>query len=134
MNENKKKPSRKRNRGIRIRMTDEEYKKAMQLYKKSGEPSLQAFGMDAIFKGKFISKAYTNQMKELNRNFADYIQQLRGIATNINQIAHVANGTGYADINSAKELNAEVLEELEKGGELWQSIRSLVADATPTEQ
>lgn len=115
-------------------MTDEEYKKAMQLYKKSGEPSLQAFGMDAIFKGKFISKAYTNQMKELNRNFADYIQQLRGIATNINQIAHVANGTGYADINSAKELNAEVLEELEKGGELWQSIRSLLADATPTEQ
>lgn len=114
-------------------MTEAEYKKVKKLMSQANEASTQAFVLNAIFKGKFTSQEEAKELMELNRNFADYIQQLRGIATNINQIAHVANGTGYADINFATELNAEVLKEIEKGGELWQSIRSLVANATHTE-
>ena len=31
-------------------------------------------------------------LKEISRTFSEYVKQLRGIGTNVNQMAHVANG------------------------------------------
>ena len=40
--------------------------------------------------------------------FYDTLEQLRGIATNINQIARVANQTRVIDVNSLKEFEKDV--------------------------
>ena len=43
-----------------------------------------------------------------DEKFYDALEQLRGIATNINQIARVANQTRAIDIDSLKEFEKEV--------------------------
>lgn len=43
-----------------------------------------------------------------DEKFYDTLEQLRGISTNINQIARVANQTRAIDIDSLKEFEKEV--------------------------
>ena len=43
-----------------------------------------------------------------DEKFYDTLEQLRGVATNINQIARVANQTRVIDIDSLKEFEKEV--------------------------
>lgn len=43
-----------------------------------------------------------------DEKFYDTLEQLRGIATNINQIARVANQTRVIDVNSLKEFEKDV--------------------------
>lgn len=64
----------------------------------------------------FISESSFFRMCILNKEikekpdekFYDTLEQLRGIATNINQIARVANQTRAIDIDSLKEFEKEV--------------------------
>lgn len=66
--------------------------------------------------GGFISESDFFRMCILNKEikekpdekFYDTLEQLRGIATNINQIARVANQTRAIDIDSLKEFEKEV--------------------------
>jgi ferritin len=43
-----------------------------------------------------------------DEKFYDTLEQLRGIATNINQIVRVANQTRTIDVNSLKEFEKDV--------------------------
>ena len=64
----------------------------------------------------FISESDFFRMCILNKEikekpdekFYDTLEQLRGIATNINQIARVANQTRVIDVDSLKEFEKEV--------------------------
>ena len=66
--------------------------------------------------GGFISESDFFRMCILNKEikekpdekFYDTLEQLRGIATNINQIARVANQTRAINIDSLKEFEKEV--------------------------
>ena len=75
------------------------------------------------------------ELKHLNKTFADFEQQLRGLATNVNQMAHVANGLGA--IPTVRELQtiSEQLSSYRKESEAqWQSIRSLIKQQKVIEQ
>lgn len=66
--------------------------------------------------GGFISESSFFRMCILNKEikekpdekFYDTLEQLRGIATNINQIARVANQTRAIDVDSLKDFEQEV--------------------------
>ena len=66
--------------------------------------------------GGFISESSFFRMCILNKEikekpdekFYDTLEQLRGIATNINQMARVANQTRAIDVNSLKEFEKDV--------------------------
>ena len=66
--------------------------------------------------GGFISESDFFRMCILNKEikekpdkkFYDALEQLRGVATNINQIARVANQTRIIDVDSLKDFEKEV--------------------------
>lgn len=63
-----------------------------------------------ISESSFFRMCITNkEIKEkTDEKFYDTLEQLRGIATNINQIARVANQTRVIDVDSLKEFEKDV--------------------------
>ena len=75
------------------------------------------------------------ELKRLNKTFADFEQQLRGLATNVNQMAHVANGLGAIPTVSELQTISEQIASYRKESEAqWQSIRSLIKQQKVTGQ
>lgn len=84
---------RKRNHAIYIRMTTDEYIKLQSKVKQSGL-SLQAFMINAALEGRVATLDELNALRDHCKWLEDIDKQLRGIGTNVNQLAHVANGQG----------------------------------------
>ena len=84
---------RKRNHSICIRMTDDEYERLMNRIESTGKTQ-QAYILDAALNSEITSDETIEKLKLIHVAFADIDKQLRGIGTNINQMAHVANGKG----------------------------------------
>ena len=84
---------RKRNHAVYIRMTNDEYNKLQSKVKQSGL-SMQAFIINASLEGRIATLDELNTLREHSRWLEDIDRQLRGIGTNINQLAHIANGQG----------------------------------------
>ncbi len=84
---------RKRNHSIYIRMTDDEYERLMNRIESTGKTQ-QAYILDAALNSEITSDETIEKLKLIHIAFADIDKQLRGIGTNINQMAHVANGKG----------------------------------------
>ena len=82
---------RKRNHAITIRMSDEEYKFFQGKLSQTGQTQ-QSYILNAIRGATIVSAEEVKELQKLNKGFADMMRQLRGIATNVNQMAHVANG------------------------------------------
>lgn len=75
------------------------------------------------------------EWKKLNRQFGELVRQIRGMATNVNQMAHVANGTG--ELPSLKKLNKtenQIYHFRKECDEQWQSIRRLISQQNHMEQ
>ena len=97
-------PNRKRNRTVSFRMNDEEYNAFRKRVIESG-----------VSQQRFI---------EISRTFEDYVRQVRGMATNINQMAHVANGKGMIPQETELKKLAATVEGIGKESEkIWRSIR-----------
>ena len=77
---------RKRDKAITIRMTEEEYALLCSKLAQTGI-SQQAFVINAITGIAIIPSEQTAVLKEISSTFASLEQQLRGMATNINQMA-----------------------------------------------
>lgn len=119
----KSKINRTRGKAVTIRMTDAEYSILLERVEESGL-SQQAFIINAI-KGAVISPSdEIAVLKDLNKSFSDLNTQFRGLATNVNQMAHIANGHGYLPTLTELEKLMFMLSDYRKEHEkIWQSIR-----------
>ena len=125
---------RKRNRTITIRMSDEEYKFFQERLSQTGQTQ-QSYILNAIRGVSIVSAEEVKELQKLNKGFADMMRQLRGLATNVNQMAHVANGTGELPVVVALEKFGKSIEKFRKEEEKrWQSIRQLISQQSHTER
>ena len=125
---------RKRNHAITIRMSDEEYKFFQGRLSQTGQTQ-QSYILNAIRGATIVSMEEVKELQKLNKGFADMIRQLRGLAINVNQMAHIANGTGELPAVSALEKVGKSIEKFRKEEEeRWQSIRQLISQQSHTER
>lgn len=127
----KKNPARRRNRAVTVRMTDEEYLAMKARVDESGLPQ-QTYMIEAVTGAPIISaddaSSLLQEWKANSRDLSDLSRQLRGLGTNVNQMARIANG--YGDLPSEQYLHriSENVDQAKKGvNQIWQSIRSLIS-------
>ena len=85
---------RKRNYTVTIRMNKAEYDLLQNKVKESGQTQ-QAVVIHAIAGLKIASAEEVEELKTLNQILAEILSQLRGAATNLNQIARKMNTDGF---------------------------------------
>ena len=125
---------RRRNKAITIRLTEEEYALLCSKLKQTGV-SQQAYIISAIKDVSVIPSDQLAVMKEISATFSSLEQQLRGMATNINQMARIANSRNYAPgIRVLEKISREIAGYRKDSEEIWQSIRSLTAQQKATGQ
>ena len=131
---NKKKVKRKRDISVTFRMNADEYALLQNKVKDSGLTQ-QAYIINAIQETPIISSDEIAVQKELSKNFAVLVQQLRGLATNVNQMAHVANGQGYLPTTQTLHETADEISKYHKESEnIWQLIRLSINQLNRTER
>ena len=115
-------------------MTDEEYALLCSKLEQTGV-SQQAFVINAIIGAAIIPSNQIAVLKEISSTFASLEQQLRVMATNINQIARIANSRNYAPgIKILEKISQEISGYRKDSEEIWQSIRSSIAHQKATGQ
>ena len=125
---------RKRNRTITIRMSDEEYTFLQGRLLLTGQTQ-QSYILNAICGATIVSAEEVKELQTMNKGFADMIRLLRGLATNVNQMAHIANGTGELPVMAALEKFGKSIEKFRREEEKrWQSIRQLISQQSHTER
>ena len=123
---------RKRNKTVTIRMNDAEYDALQEKIKESGLTQ-QSYIINAIRDSNITSAKELEVIKDISRNFADQDRQLRGIATNINQMAHVANGQGLLPtVEKMDEIADMILEFRKEDDNRWRLIRQSVSPLKAT--
>lgn len=128
-----KKAKRKRDKTVTIRMSEEEYSALQNNVKDSGLTQ-QAYIISAI-KGVTITPSDEIAIKkEISKSFAELVQQLRNLATNVNQMAHVANAQGILPTTETLiQTSSEISNYRKECEELWLLIRSSINQQTHTE-
>jgi len=99
-------------------MNKEEYDLFQSKVKESGRTQ-QEVVIKAIAGLKIASAEEVEELKRLNQMFADILCQLRGATTNINQIAHRANGKGYVT-------QAQIHDAARFAREAWELVRESI--------
>ena len=125
---------RKRNKSVTIRMNETEYADFQSKVIESGLTQ-QAYVINAVRGATITPSDQIDVLKEISKTFADQERQFRGLATNVNQMAHVANGQGY--VPSAQELEkiaAQIGIYRKESEDIWQSIRSSINQQKATVQ
>lgn len=125
--------NRKRNRAVTVRMNEAEYADLQNRVKESGLTQ-QSYIIGAVSGATIMPAEAIGALKDISMICADNDRQLRGMATNINQIARIVNCQGI--IPSEMEL-AEIstlIADFRKENEaVWQSIRSSIKKQSLTE-
>ena len=115
--------NRTRNKAVTIRMTSSEYDYLQSKIRESGL-SQQSYIINAIHGATVPSSDELAVLKDVSRTFADLEKQLRGLATNVNQIAHVANGLGaIPSEEELKKISAQLGDYRKESEDVWRSIR-----------
>ncbi|BAK46744.1 hypothetical protein CXIVA_07770 [Clostridium sp. SY8519] len=118
---------RKRNCSLLLRATPAERDTIKQKAVDAGI-SLQQYMLQSSLYGKSPSAEEIEELKTLSKILADYDLQLKGIGTNINQTAYVANCSGKTpDAEELTRLGVEVQNIRKECGKLWLLLRSLLA-------
>ena len=114
-------------------MTESEYADLQSRVSESGL-SQQAFIINAVRGATITPSDEIAVLKEISITFAEYVKQIRGIGTNLNQMAHVANGQGFMPGENILLGLSDQVGNMRKDGEyVWQSIRSLINQPKVTE-
>lgn len=118
---------RKRDKSITVRMTKEEYEHLQEKIKQTGQTQ-QSYVINAIDGALITTPAVESELGKINISMAELLKQLRGMATNINQLAHKANG--YMELPTVEKLE-EIDDEIdgfrEEASGIWQSIRQFLS-------
>ena len=115
-------------------MNDDEYNDICNKILASGLTQ-QAYMINAARDTVIASSDTVAELKSLNKNFDDFERQLRGLATNINQMAHVANGLGaIPTVNELQTISEQIASYRRESEAQWQSIRSLIKQQKATGQ
>ena len=129
-----KKVKRRRNKAVTVRMSEAEYADFQNRVEESGL-SQQAFIISAVRGATITPSDEIAVLKEISKTFAEFVKQIRGMGTNLNQMAHVANGQGYLPgEESLLRLSDQVGNMRKEGEDVWQSIRSSINRQKATEQ
>ena len=125
---------RKRNHTVTIRMNNEEYNLLQNKMKESGRTQ-QEVVIKAIADLKIASTEEVEELKRLNQMFADILSQLRGVTTNINQIARKLHTDGEVPNDSTLYfLNKNILKYQKESEKIWLLIRRLTSGQIHMEQ
>ena len=118
---------RKRTHQIKIWMNDEEYALLLDKMQRSGQ-TRQNVMISALKEATITTKEEISELKRSNSLMADLLKQLRGMATNINQVAHMANATGQiASINELSKMTNQISNFRREGEVIWQLIRQSIS-------
>lgn len=118
---------RRRNKNVSVRMTEDEYTALMVRVAQSGQTQ-QSFIINSVLGAKISSREEEKELQKLSRQFADANRQLRGMATNINQMAHVANGYGQLPQQAQLERLHQELQGFRKECDaIWRLIRQSIS-------
>ena len=127
------KVKRKRNKAVTVRMNASEYTDFQNKVNESGLTQ-QAYIISAVRGATITPSDEIAVLKDISKTFADFEKQVRGLGTNINQMAHVANGQGILPTeNSLSTLSDQVNTMRKESEEIWQSIRSSINQQKVTE-
>ena len=129
-----KKVKRRRNKAVTVRMNETEYADFQNKVEESGL-SQQAYIISAVRGATITPSDEIAVLKEISKTFADFEKQVRGLGTNVNQMAYIANGQGYLPVEEALARLSDQLGNMRKESEeIWQSIRSSINQQKATEQ
>ena len=129
-----KKVKRRRNKAVTVRMNETEYADFQNKVEESGL-SQQAYIISAVRGATITPSDEIAVLKEISKTFADFEKQVRGLGTNVNQMARVANGQGYLPVEEALARLSDQLGNMRKESEeIWQSIRSSINQQNRTAQ
>ena len=118
---------RRRNKNVSVRMTEDEYTALMVRVAQSGQTQ-QSFIINSVLGAKISGRKEVKELQKLNGRFADTNMQLRGMATNINQMAHVANGYGQIPQQAQLEQLYQELQLFRKECDAtWRLIRQSIS-------
>lgn len=118
---------RTRYKAVTVRLSEYEWNSLEERIEESGQ-NKQSYMINALLGAEIAPKEEINTWKEIAGQFSELVKQLRGIATNINQIAYKANATGELPlINALEEINEQVTEIRKAGDQIWLSLRQLIA-------
>ena len=113
-------------------MNDAEYDVFQNKVKESGLTQ-QSYVISAI-RGSYITSAEELAViKEISKEFAEHDRLLRGMATNVNQMAHVANGQGLlATVEKLDEISDKIIDVRKEDDNRWRLIRQSVSPLKAT--
>lgn len=122
---------------VRVRMSDAEYECFLHDVTKSGQ-TIQSYVLNAVMTGIIPDAELVTEVSEMSQMMADQYKQLRGMATNINQMAHNSNMEKLTGDWRAEErlqnMQLQVDEMRKECMDLWQSLRQLMAQNRLTER
>lgn len=129
--------NRHRSHVVRVRMSDSEYENFLHDVTESGQ-TVQSYVLNAIQSGVIPDAELVTEVSEMSQMMSDQYKQLRGIATNINQMAHNSNmekltGDWRAE-ERLQDMQFQVGEMRKECMDLWQSLRRLMAQNRLTER
>lgn len=122
---------------VRVRMSDSEYENFLHDVTESRQ-TVQSYVLNAIQTGVIPDAELINKVSEMSQVMADQYKQLRGMATNINQMAHNSNmekltGDWQAE-ERLQDMQIQVEEMRKECVDLWRLLKRLMAQNRLTER
>lgn len=97
--------------------------------------SRQSFILNAIDGAVIATSDEVEILKDISAKIADYIKQIRGLATNVNQQTKHANINGNLPADEYLQIQAEQIETMRRDGEnIWQLLRQLISQQNHVQQ
>lgn len=125
---------RKRNYTVTVRMNKAEHELLQRKVRESGRTQ-QAVVIAAIADLKVVSEEEIKELKKLNELLAEMLRQLRGAASNINQIARKMNTDGFIPRSDYMVyLNKNIIQYRKECEDIWRLIRQLISGQIHTLQ
>ncbi len=125
-------PNRTRNKLVSVRFSPTEYERLMDNVRLSGQ-TLQSYVINATLGAEIMGADSMKDVILQNRLLDDIDKQLRGMGTNVNQMAHVANATGeLPGQETFDRLYHEISTIREEVSPIWQSIRKSITQQKHT--